>query len=293
MLPDIFFCMYGRFTDPTIITGIPAWNKPLKFALSTGVYTGCLAVLVRHTRTWPAIVRICEHLAGLALFLEIVIIDLQAARHTTSHFNVATPLDTSLWTTMGVSILVLWLASSVLTAATFQTVYRTGLRTTAIRWGMVIAILGMATGAFMAVPSKAQKDTVATTHHLGSHTIGGTDGGPGLPFLSWSTQHGDVRPAHFIGMHALQVLLLVALLIERLPVPAETADRLMKAATRSYAALFLLILVEALCAEPLTDHSAFVLGVWLAWFVASLSMFESAARESERQSQLNDLGATA
>jgi hypothetical protein len=50
---------------------------------------------------------------------------------------------------------------------------------------------------------------------LQHHTIGAPDGGAGLPFFNWSTQHGDLRAAHFLGMHALQLLPLMGYYISR------------------------------------------------------------------------------
>jgi hypothetical protein len=42
-----------------------------------------------------------------------------------------------------------------------------------------------------------------------SHTAEAPDGGAGLPVTNWSKQNGDLRIAHFSGMHAFQILPLI------------------------------------------------------------------------------------
>lgn len=41
---------------------------------------------------------------------------------------------------------------------------------------------------------------------VNSHTVGAKNGSEGLPFLNWSTLFGDLRVAHFFGIHSLQLI---------------------------------------------------------------------------------------
>ena len=281
MALDLVVCVLGLLFDHTVITGAPVWVKPTKFAVSTGLYALSLVVIIRYTPIWKRTLRTIEFLIGLALMVEILLIDLQAARHTTSHFNVATPFDRNVFITMAVGIGILWLSSLVLTVATFRTRYGSPSWTLAVRYGMLLAVLGAGTGAFMAAPSRAQRQAARSTHHMtlsGSHTIGGVDGGPGLSVLGWSTQHGDVRVAHFTGLHGLQVLALLVFYLQRRRLPPGKAARMVSVAVLSYGSLFLITLAEALLQKPITEHGAVAMMVWTLWAALSLALVRNVTR---------------
>jgi hypothetical protein len=291
MIFDVVGTTVGMMTDHTIITGMPAWVKPTKFAISTGIYAASLAIVIRETQVWRRALKIVDALTALALVLEILLIDLQAYRHTTSHFNNSTPFDTYVFSAMGLGIAVLWLSAIVAAAATFRYRYPSELWGVVARAGMLLVVLGSGTGAFMAAPSRAQIAERQITHHMpisGSHTVGAPDGEPGLPILGWSTEHGDVRIAHFVGIHGIQVLALLALLFERRRLDRRKGQTLMRLGALVYGGFFFLLLYQALKGESLIRPDRFVgamLGTLLVAAVAIvLAAFSSFITGSPRLS---------
>src|SRR5580658_6183708 len=97
MAADLVFCLIGLVVDRRVITGAPAWLKPAKFALSTMIAAWSFAFCIASTRIWPKVTRALDIALAAGLAIEIALIDMQAARGTTSHFNVSTSLDSAVW----------------------------------------------------------------------------------------------------------------------------------------------------------------------------------------------------
>ena len=249
--------------DDRVLLGAPLWLKPLKFAISLALYSATLAWMLGQLRE-RALQR-AGWVVAVAGAVEMVIIVGQAAVGNRSHYNVDTPLSAALWSTMGVTIVVLWLATLAV-ALRFLRGGGTGplaepdglatspglvipvhgrgrAATTAIRLGLVVALVGLAEGFLMAT--------------AGAHAVGVPDGGPGLPLVGWSTTGGDLRIAHFVGMHALQGLpLLAAGLAATARIDEVTRVRLVQIAAAAWAGLTVLLTWRALCAQPLLAPDA-------------------------------------
>lgn len=214
--------------DPRGLAGTPVWAKPLKFSLSVLIYSVTLAWLLSLLERPRRLAWWAGTATAALLGVEMVIIVGAAAAGVHSHFNVSTPLATALWSTMGASIAGVWTAALLVAALLFRARLGDRARTLAVRAGLLIALLGMALGFLMTLPTDQQLTDFQGV--AGAHTVGTADGGPGLPLLGWSTEGGDLRIPHFVGMHALQALPLAALALE---LAARRVPALRREATRA------------------------------------------------------------
>jgi hypothetical protein len=260
----------GLIADPRVITGAPAWLKPAKFAVSIAIYTATLAWIFTLIPEWTRTRGVVGRLTALTMLLEMAIIGAQAWRGTTSHFNVSTPLDMVLFGIMGAAIVIQTLSTIAVAVALWRHRFDDMALGWALRFGMTITIAGALTGGLMTRPTATQLEAARDGARMtvsGAHTVGAPDGGPGLPGTGWSTEHGDLRVPHFIGLHAIQTLALTVLLLARAGVNRTARMRLMLVAGPSYAALYAILLGHALRGVPLTapDRTAMVqFGVWIA-----------------------------
>lgn len=207
------------WADPRVITGAPAWIKPLKFALSSAIYVATFLWLLTYVQGRRRAVAIVAGLTGLGLLVENLLIGFQTLRGTTSHFNMSTPLDGAIFGIMGAFITLIAVLNLLLGIWLIFTRIPDRVVAWGVRLGVLISFVGMMTGFLMtSIPTPAQQAEMAAGRaptSFGAHGVGVEDGGPGLPFVGWSTEGGDLRVAHFVGLHAMQVLPLLALALTR------------------------------------------------------------------------------
>jgi hypothetical protein len=248
----------GLLADPRVLTGAPIWLKPFKFSVSFVLYGATLAwmlsLLPRRSRIaeWAGTVIVATSLVEMAVIIA------QVARGTTSHYNETTPLNAALWQTMGASIMVLFAAHAVIGIVALTRPVADRVAGYAVGLGLGLTLLGMLVAVPMALPSQAP----GVEGIAGAHSVGVADGGPGLPLVGWSTTGGDLRIGHFVGLHALQALPIMAILLRRFlgtRLDERTQVRLLVVAGGAYGVLTMLLTWQALRGQPLLRPDALTL----------------------------------
>lgn len=185
--------------DERTLRGANVWLKPMKFALSLGLFALTTAWFVGHllpaARRLRALDWIVWVLIGSAGF-ELAYIALQAGLGSGSHYNVGDPLHAALYGLMGLGALALTATQPALAWLLLRhadprlaSAYRL-----AVLIGLVLTfVLGASVGGLL---SGLQPPETSA-----------------LPLIGWSLAGGDLRPAHFLGIHAQQALPLVGLVV--------------------------------------------------------------------------------
>jgi hypothetical protein len=265
----------GWLVDDREVLGVNLWEKPLKFAISGTIYAITWAWIIGHFTRWQRAAWWAGTVITVTLAIELVVITGAAIAGITSHFNVSTPLATTLWSIMAVAITTLWIATFVAAVALWRNPGADPARQAAIRTGVAISLLGMGLAFLMTGPTADQLNDWQGI--AGAHTVGSADGGPGLPLLGWSTIAGDLRIPHFIGMHALQALPLLALLLElgarRVPLLRDALVRrgLVLTGAGAYLAVVGLVTVQALRGQSIVAPDALTLIIGATIAAASLA----------------------
>ncbi|TDC83646.1 hypothetical protein E1193_08215 [Micromonospora sp. KC606] len=269
----------GVLADPRVLSGGPIWLKPFKFSVSLALYGATLAWMLSHLPRRSRVVEWSATVVVAMALVEMLVIVVQVLRGTASHFNVTTPLDAALWRVMGAAITVLFAAHVVIAIVLLRRPTTDRVTTYAVGLGLGLSLLGMLV-AFPMVRSRPTADGIT-----GAHSVGVPDGGPGLPLVGWNTTGGDLRIGHFVGLHAMQLLPVLAILLTRFLgswLDERTHVRLLVVGGAAYGGLILLLTWQALRGQPLLrpDLSTVAAGVALLAATATATSLVVARRRS-------------
>ena len=177
--------------DERLLREAPIWLKPLKFLASFGLFslttTWFIGLLPEaRRRAWPVRTAVWTLIAAGGL--EIAYIVLQAALGAGSHYNVGDPVHAALYSAMAVGAIAMTATQPVIAwqIARHGGLVRGSAWRTSVLWGLSLTfVLGTVSGMM----------------------LGGLQppSGGGMPLTGWHWT-GDLRPAHFVGMHAHQAL---------------------------------------------------------------------------------------
>jgi hypothetical protein len=195
--------------DPHTAFNVSPWIKPIKFSVSFATFVWTVSLFLTAVRVpgWQR--RLVRRVMASSIVAEMLCLAAQAWRNTPAGSGDLTDYLLQQGTTIMVSLntlVTVWLLV-VFCGKRERIKLADYAQIIAIRVSIGIFLVGNAVGGYMLT--------------RGSHTVGATDGGPGLPFVNWSTIGGDLRIAHFIAIHAIQIVPLFAwILWQMTPRPA-------------------------------------------------------------------------
>ena len=240
LLSLMMVCLLAGAIDERLINGVSVWAKPSKFAMSLGVYFATLLVFVRYLpvgylRTGGG--RLVAVTLVFVAFGEMIYITIQGALGEASHFNFTTPFHSVMYSLMGIGAT--WLVTSPLWLGwvIWQNNPKNAPMVLAIVLGLGLTfVFGMGFGGYLGNQTDHWVNATATDAN-------------GIWLFNWSTDGGDLRVAHFFGMHAMQAVPLFAFLLPT-HLSKNYGYALVATFSAAYAAFSLVTFVQAIEGQP-------------------------------------------
>ncbi|WP_396191847.1 hypothetical protein [Flavobacterium sp.] len=196
------FCLILSKINPNPILGISGWIKPFKFCISTAIMAWTMGYYMQFLSNQNQ-VSIYNWSLIILLSTEIILIIFQASRGKISHFNQEDATGVMIFSTMALAVTIFMLHTAYIAILFFtqEKFAASEILIFAIQLSLIITVVfafeGFAMGSLM------------------KHTVGAEDGNAGLPIVNWNKSYGDLRVAHFFGMHALQLIPIASVLIAK------------------------------------------------------------------------------
>ena len=197
MLIALLLTFFWSFTDSRLIRDVGVWVKPMKFMASTALFSLTSIWVLKvansnidqlHIFNWIVVLIVVTSL------FEVVYISYQAAQASASHYNVSDPMHAFMFGLMGIAAVGLtasqaWIAWLIWTEQSHAVIPTS-------TWGVIIGLV---------------LTFVLST--VSGFMLGGNQppAGQGLPVVGWHL-YKDIRPAHFLGVHAQQLIPLCGLI---------------------------------------------------------------------------------
>jgi hypothetical protein len=235
------FAAFAMFV-PAGTAAVNPWIKPIKFSMSFSTFASTVSLLLLVLRIPKWQLTLARRAIAASVALEILSLAAQAWR-SAYHISGQSLLDTCLAHTTNSMVMVnTAIVCWILALFCANRVHMDRIdwpMVSAVRYSIVIFLAGNAIGGYMLA--------------RGSHTVGLADGGPGLPFVNWSIIGGDLRIAHFIAIHAIQIVPLFAYILSQMSPILPVKYRRMAAGALALAVSFAVgaTFVQAAMGRPL------------------------------------------
>ncbi len=226
---SLLFLTLAKLTT-TQVFGVSAWYKPLKFALSLAIYSWTMGWYCYYLPNFN--ISYFNWTVVILWSFEIVYIALQASKGQLSHYNISTPVYALMYSLMAIAATVVTLYTAYVGILFFSNSF-VSLPDYYV-WGIRLGILIFVVFSFQGFAMGSRLN----------HSVGALNDNSNWFIIGWSKTVGDLRVAHFIGMHALQVLPILAYYLFK-------NTKLTIGASAVYGLLALLTFIQAIQGRPL------------------------------------------